>query len=76
PEYVAAAVNACRRVLDGLDYDAEALKQVFSRGGFTDGYLTSKRGLDMFGYRTKDDVEGFGKISGSLGELVRNEFQS
>ena len=56
PEYVAAAVTACRQALDGGEPDLQTLRSVFSRSGFTDGYLTGKRTQDMFGYRTKEDV--------------------
>jgi len=55
-EYVAAAVTACRNARDGRPYDVDTLRSVFSRSGFTDGYLMGKRDLSMFGYRTKDDV--------------------
>ncbi len=34
----------------------QALRAVFSRSGFTDGYYTGKRGKHMFGTRTKEDV--------------------
>ena len=73
PEYVAAAVHACRAARSGDGYDAENLKNIFSRGGFTDGYLTGKRTLDMFGYRTKEDVDAF-RGAQSVGELTRTEF--
>lgn len=56
PEYVAAAVTACRRARDGESFDAESLRAVFSRSGFTDGYLTAHRDETMFGYRTREDV--------------------
>lgn len=59
PEYVAAAVKACRQALDSGNADEKTLKQleaVFSRQGFTDGYFTGKRGKPMFGIRTKEDV--------------------
>ncbi len=58
PEYVAAAVTACKNALEGKE-DAtlkNKLRAVFSRSGFTDGYLTSRLGRDMFGIRSKDDV--------------------
>ncbi len=55
-EYVAAAVTACRQARDGEPYDIDTLRAVFSRSGFTDGYLTGRIGPDMFGYRTKEDV--------------------
>ena len=59
PEYVAVAVRACREQRDNgfvSDDTAEALKSVFSRTGFTDGYYTGKTGYEMFGYRRKNDV--------------------
>ena len=56
PEYVAAAVTACRSALAGEAVDLNALQAVFSRGGFTDGYFTGKRTIDMFGVRGKEDV--------------------
>lgn len=56
PEYVASAVTACKNALNNKDYNKELLKAVFSRSGFTDGYLMDKRNSDMFGYRSKDDV--------------------
>lgn len=61
PEYVAAAVSACRKSADGEGVPSQLLQQleaVFSRSGFTDGYLTGKRGASMFGIRRKEDVTG------------------
>ena len=73
PEYVAAATTAVRLALEGKPYDAEALRAVFSRSGFTDGYLNAKRDGGMFGYRTKEDVTGADNVLGSLAALYRNE---
>jgi putative protease len=56
PEYVASAVNACKNAIHSKPYDKELLRAIFSRSGFTDGYLTEKRDINMFGYRKKDDV--------------------
>lgn len=58
PEYVAAAVTAVRKALDGSDTTdiSEKLRAVFSRSGFTDGYFENKRGREMFGTRKKEDV--------------------
>ncbi len=68
PEYVAAAVSACCAARDGKNYDNQTLQAVFSRSGFTDGYLAGKRDKEMFGYRTREDVTGaegvFKKIAG------------
>lgn len=59
PEYVSAAVRACREQRDNgfvSDRTASMLRGVFSRTGFTDGYFTGKIGKEMFGTRTKSDV--------------------
>ena len=59
PEYVAAATAAAKeaRELGFVTPEKEdRLRSVFSRTGFTDGYLRGERGADMFGYRRRDDV--------------------
>lgn len=76
PEYVAAAVTACRAAANGEPYDLETLKNVFSRSGFTDGYLTGKRDVSMFGFRTKDDVTAMPTVFGQLANLYRAERQN
>ena len=73
PEYVAAVVTACREALTGETYDEDTLRAVFSRSGFTDGYLTGKRDKTMFGYRTKDDVQSADKVLKSLAALYEKE---
>jgi len=75
PEYVAAAVTACRSALAGEPVDMDTLQAVFSRSGFTDGYLTGKRTARMFGYRTKEDVEAQQGVLKSLAGLYRAERQ-
>ena len=75
PEYVAAAVTACRNALEGKDHDTDTLRAVFSRSGFTDGYLTGKRDSSMFGYRTKDDVTDASEVLGTIAAGYRNETQ-
>lgn len=72
-EYVAASVTACRAALDGREPDLETLQAVFSRGGFTDGYLTGETGAAMFGYRRKEDVTAAEAVLPSLRELYRKE---
>ncbi len=76
PEYVACAVSACRCALKGESYDKDTLRSVFSRSGFTDGYITGKRTLDMFGHRGKDDVEASSSVLKSIETSYRNELQS
>jgi putative protease len=73
PEYVAAATAACKLALEGKPFDAESLRAVFSRSGFTDGYLSAKRDGQMFGYRTKEDVTGAEGVLSSLAAQYRNE---
>ena len=75
PEYVAAAVTACRQALDGKPYDAQTLRAVFSRSGFSDGYLRGERSLDMFGYRRREDVSAAGEVLSGLSALYREEPQ-
>ena len=73
PEYVAAAVTACRLARAGQPYDEQQLRNIFSRSGFTDGYLTGKRDRDMFGFRTKEDVTGAEKVYKELQNLYKGE---
>lgn len=59
PEYVAAATAAAKEARDSgyvSPASQERLRSVFSRTGFTDGYLSGQRGERMFGYRRKEDV--------------------
>lgn len=78
PEYVAAAVTAVRKSLDGTltQGDTDALRSVFSRSGFTDGYLTGKIGHAMFGIRQKEDVTAAAPVFKSLAKLYEKERQS
>ena len=73
PEYVAAAVTACRQSLAGEVPDLETLRSVFSRSGFTDGYYTGQRDLTMFGTRTREDAAAAAEVLGKLSALTRNE---
>lgn len=71
PEYVAAAVDAVRRVRDGEPYSEQILKDVFSRGGFTDGYYTGNRNHTMFGVRTQEDAKRAQPVLSGIRELYR-----
>ncbi len=73
PEYVSAAVKACRDALAGRPVDTAQLKALFSRSGFTDGYLTGQRNAGMFGHRTRDDVQASAAALGSLSSLPAGE---
>ena len=74
PEYVAAAVTACKKAIDGAysSEDETVLRSVFSRSGFTDGYFTGKR-EDMFGTRQKEDVVSAAGVLKDLSHLYDNE---
>ncbi|MBQ3969527.1 MAG: U32 family peptidase, partial [Clostridia bacterium] len=76
PEYVAAAVAACRHSADMKFADAKEigrLQAVFSRSGFTDGYYQGKLGSEMFGTRSKDDVVS---ATDSLLNDIKAEYRS
>ncbi|RKJ40262.1 U32 family peptidase [Acutalibacter sp. 1XD8-33] len=77
PEYVAAAAAACRLAADGQPIPPDLLQDleaVFSRSGFTEGYLRGKRGREMFGVRRKEDVTAATeKVLGKLRNLYRAE---
>lgn len=80
PEYVAAAVSVVRKAVDGDDIPrelTESLEAVFSRSGFTNGYIEGRLGKEMFGVRTKQDVrEASPKLLKSLRGLYHKERQS
>lgn len=80
PEYVAAAVSACRQMCDGGTVNPEdmnRLKAVFSRSGFTNGYFYGHLGKDMFGTRSKDDVAAAtDKVLAEIRTSYKNEIQT
>lgn len=75
PEYVAAAVKACRNSVDSaIDNELRSdLRSVFSRSGFTDGYYKNQLGIDMFGTRSKDDVTAAAPVLKKLEKLYEKE---
>ncbi len=75
PEYVAAAVTVYRAASRGKIPDPQAmadLEAVFSRSGFTDGYLTGNR-REMFGTRRHEDVTAAAPVLKRLARLYDNE---
>lgn len=72
PEYTASASNELKKALDGEIPDIELLRDIFSRGGFTDGYFTGKR-CNMFGIREKENVISAKQIFPKIHELYRSE---
>lgn len=80
PEYVAAATLAAREARDlgfVTEASAERLRSVFSRTGFTDGYLRGEIGEKMFGYRQKDDVlSADSKLLKEIRTFYKDEYKS
>lgn len=79
PEYVAAAVTACREAATGGLVPQEMmddLEAVFSRSGFTDGYYTGNRGTAMFGIRRQEDVVRQASVLKRLENLYQKERQT
>ncbi len=72
PEYVACATDACYKSLHGMEYDAERLGGIFSRGGLTDSYFTGTIS-DMQGIRSKEDVENSAKALNGIKALYKDE---
>lgn len=78
PEYVATAVSAAKQMVDKNKVDDEInllLEQVFSRGGFTDGYYKSNLGKAMFGIRSDYDKQLSAQNISKTHELYRHERQ-
>lgn len=75
PEYVAAAVTACKNAKEGKKDEKlnASLQAVFSRSGFTKGYFESRLGKDMFGTRRKEDVESASGVLNELSKLYEKE---
>lgn len=80
PEYVSAAVRACREQRDNgfvSDETSKILRGVFSRTGFTDGYYKGRTGREMFGTRTRDDVVSADeKLFSSIRQSYKDEVQN
>ena len=76
PEYVAAAVRACRASLSQGEVPSawkQDLQSVFSRSGFTNGYYENRRGREMLGVRGKEDVTAAKDVLSSLEALCAKE---
>lgn len=73
-EYVASAVDACRKSLLGLPYDSVTLENIFSRNGFTKGYFIDDY-RNMQGIRTRENVGTTAKTASDISNEFRNEFK-
>ena len=75
PEYVAGAVDACRKAVNGQPYDKQMLRDTFSRSGFTNNYIEDRFSKDIFGMRTKEDSQRTKEVLPQLRQLYRREGQ-
>lgn len=78
-EYVSAATYAALCYKENRpkkEKSLEILKSVFSRSGFTDGYLTENVDKSMFGIRSEQDIENSKQIKNSIHEIYRRERQN
>ena len=61
PDYVYAVTSVYRRLIDenrnAGPAELEKLANIFSRGGFTQGYFDSKINKTMFGFRSESDKQ-------------------
>ncbi|MBR3781123.1 MAG: U32 family peptidase [Clostridia bacterium] len=75
PEYVAAAVTACKNSINNTPDNEinRLLHAVFSRSGFTKGYFEGRLGKEMFGTRRKEDVENAAPVLSGLQRLYDKE---
>lgn len=74
PEYVAAAVGSCRKVLIGEKPDTELLKTVFSRSGFTEAYFDGTM-KNMQGTRQKEDSEGLSQALSTIRQVYKEPYK-
>ena len=67
PEYVYTVTEVYRRLLDehraANQKENDRLRRAFSRGGFTDGYLTGKTERGMTGIRSEEDKQDSKSLS-------------
>lgn len=75
PEYAYISAKTYKKALNGESFDGEMklLRGIFSRSGFTDGYISGKRNVSMFGYRSKEDVEAGQNAIKEIGKIEETE---
>lgn len=75
PEYAYMSSKTYKKAATSENYksDLNLLKSVFSRSGFTDGYISDKRNENMFGYRKKEDVEASADALKIIGKIEESK---
>lgn len=76
PQYVLEVVGIYRKYIDSGEMptkeDMERLDRIFFRGGLTDGYLTGKKGREMFCFNKPDNpYEKQGGVTSEISDKSR-----
>ncbi len=77
-EYVGSVTNAYRKALDGTaptQEDLSRLAHIFSRGGFTDGYLKEQFGSSMFGTKTKTEYADYKNAVKEVKKTLEEDYE-
>ncbi len=72
-QYVFESVSNFKAALSESEYDKEGLSKIFSRSGFTNGYLV-KNFNNMFGIRSIEDKNNTSKSSSLLSQNNSNQY--
>lgn len=76
PEYVALTADIYKRAVANKQppspEEMERLRAIFSRSGFTDGYLTGRTGEGMFGARSEADAQAAQPLYAQARKLYEN----
>lgn len=78
PEYVGSVTAAYRRALEGQTpgkEDLARLEKIFSRSGFTCGYLSGRRGPAMFGTKTKTEYADYKEAVAPVSETLKAGYE-
>ena len=78
PEYVGSVTAAYRKALDGsrpTAEDLERLAHIFSRDGFTQGYLLDQKGPQMFGIKTKTAYEDYKQAVKEVSKTLEESYE-
>ncbi len=79
PEYAAIVTEvyakAIRERREPTPEELEALRQAFSREGFTDGYYTGRLGNDMFGIRKEEEKKQTSIFATAKRNYLNGEYQ-
>ncbi|MBQ8600593.1 MAG: U32 family peptidase [Clostridia bacterium] len=78
PEYVGSVCQAFSKAKAGKDVTAEEvqrLRHIFSRDGFTDGYITGDLGPQMFGTKTKTAYEDYKQAVSEVVKTFKEGFE-